>query len=527
MGDRNYERVPPHLRGYILVQDYSRYDHVDQQVWSYVVGRIFARLTVSAHPAYATGLKRGGISIDRIPSIDEMGERLGEFGWGAVCVDGFLPPRAFQEFQALGMLPINAEIRSPEHILYTPSPDIIHEAAGHAPILAEPRYAEYLRRIGRVGSRAFTSEDDGRVYQAIYELSELKDLPQATPADVTRAEERLARAVSSVREVSEAAQMSRLYWWTVEYGLVGRVDNYQLYGAGLLSSLGESASCHDPRVRKIPLSAACVGVDYDITREQPQLFVARDFDQLHDVLEEVAAGLAHRAGGDRALSAAQKSAEVATIQLDSGTQVTGRVAAVERDGTRAVLIEWSGRVGVGADDSLFEGWGADLPAGGIALLGMLADGTRTSTWSTESLAAAPADVAAGKKHPQRGMPEAGAPIDVRFRSGIVLRGAFAGCEQHRDGRLAMVRLSGGRVYWGERLVYQPASGQPLFWILGDEVVTAFAGAADPNYWPPNKPTFRRVPAPRPPRSAIASLDRTPTLPPMPGASPAPGSSGRR
>jgi phenylalanine-4-hydroxylase len=488
---RGFDRIPPHLRGYVLVQDASRYDEVDQQVWRYVLRRVFARLALTAHPAYTSGLMRTGMSVDRIPDIDEMDERLADFGWRAVCVDGFLPPRAFQEFQAYGLLPVNAEIRTPEHVLYTPSPDIIHEAAGHAPILPEPRYAEYLRRIGLIGTRAFASVDDEGVYRAVYQLSEVKDSLRATPGDVARAEQQLNTALAAVRGVSEAAKISRLYWWTAEYGLVGRVNDYQLFGAGLLSSLGESERCHDANVRKIPLSAKCIETDYDITREQPQLFVARDFDHLHAVLEEVAAGLAQRIGGNYALAAAETSGEVATVELDSGAQVTGRIAAVERDETSAVLIRWTGRTGVGSANELFGGATASLDMETWAFLGPLSDGRSASTLQPL---------------------EPGAAIDLRFRSGITLRGVLRAQHAHADGRLAAIELASARAARGDRVLDVKASETTRF-TFGDRVATAFAGAADASYWPPNEPTFRRVPVPREPRSPIAQLDRAPTTPP--------------
>ena len=88
----------------------------------------------------------------------------------------------------------------------------------------------------------------------------------STPEDVRRVEAELEAALAGVTETSEAARLSRLYWWTAEYGLVGRVEDYKLYGAGLLSSLGESHSCHDPRVRKLVLDERCTDVSYDITK---------------------------------------------------------------------------------------------------------------------------------------------------------------------------------------------------------------------------------------------------------------------
>src|SRR5690606_11784046 len=140
---------------------------------------------------------------------------------------------------------------------------------------------------GEVGARAFRAPEDDAVYDAIYELSEIKERPGATREAILAAEAALERAKREERRVSEATRLSRLYWWTAEYGLVGTPEDYKLYGAGLLSSLGESHSCHAPGVRKLPLTPDCVETSYDITRAQPQLFVARDFEHLNEVLEAV------------------------------------------------------------------------------------------------------------------------------------------------------------------------------------------------------------------------------------------------
>ena len=81
-----------------------------------------------------------------------MNRILKDIGWAAVSVDGFIPPNAFMEFQAYNVLVIASDIRTIDHIKYTPAPDIIHEAAGHAPIIANPEYADYLRHFGEIGS---------------------------------------------------------------------------------------------------------------------------------------------------------------------------------------------------------------------------------------------------------------------------------------------------------------------------------------------------------------------------------------
>jgi phenylalanine-4-hydroxylase len=215
-------RVPPHLQHLIVQQEYSRYTAIDQAVWRFVLLQTHARLKATAHPAYANGLGQSGISVERIPRISEMDEHLAPFGWGAVCVDGFIPPRAFQELQSLSILPIAADMRTAEHLVYTPAPDIIHEAAGHAPILPDPAYAAYLRRVGAAGARAFTLPEDTAVDNAIYALSEIKERPAATAEQVARCEQALVDARAGVKRTSEAARLSRLYWWTAEYGSSAR-----------------------------------------------------------------------------------------------------------------------------------------------------------------------------------------------------------------------------------------------------------------------------------------------------------------
>ena len=84
-----------------------------------------------AHSSYFEGLNKTGITFNKIPSIKDMNEKMSRIGWGAVPVRGFIPPWAFMEFQALGVLPIACDIRNSENLTYTPAPDIIHESAGH------------------------------------------------------------------------------------------------------------------------------------------------------------------------------------------------------------------------------------------------------------------------------------------------------------------------------------------------------------------------------------------------------------
>src|SRR5690554_862312 len=237
------ERLPTHLKQYIVPQHYERYTHVDQATWRYVMRQNYSYLKDVAHYPYIPGLRQAGLSVERIPHLQAMNDSLKKIGWGAATVDGFIPPSAFMEFQANRVLVIAADIRQPEHIEYTPAPDIIHESSGHAPIIGEPEYAAYLQYFGEIGSKAMFSARDFELYEAIRKLSILKEDTAATPHAIAQAEEALQRIQDDMGEPSEMALLSRLHWWTVEYGLIGTPSNPKIYGAGLLSSIGESVTC--------------------------------------------------------------------------------------------------------------------------------------------------------------------------------------------------------------------------------------------------------------------------------------------
>ena len=328
--ERTIAALPPHLRRFVVTQDYAAYTPRDHAVWRHVLRRLTAHLAARAHPRYLAGLAATGIDVERIPSIDEMNLKLARAGWSAVAVRGFIPPAVFTELQSRCVLAIAADVRTHEHVEYTPAPDIVHESAGHAPFVADPTYAEYLRRCGEAGFRAIASAEDQAVFEAIRNLSVAKEDPAASPEEIALAEERLRAATASVRYASEATRASRLYWWTAEYGLVGPLRDPRIYGAGLLSSIAEAVHCLGPDVERVPLDAGCADVPYDITRMQPRLFVASDFERLFDVLADFVRTLSFTQGGDRGLDAAIRARTVVHLALDGGREVTGRV--VERLG---------------------------------------------------------------------------------------------------------------------------------------------------------------------------------------------------
>src|SRR5205085_7453674 len=159
----------------------------------------------------------------------------------------------------------------------------------------------------------------------------LKERPNADPNEVDEATRLVEHRQKTLGDPSEMALLSRLHWWTVEYGLIGTLENPKIYGAGLLSSIGESVSCLEPAVKKISYSIDAMNQPFDITTKQPQLFVCRDFQHLKSVLEEFASKMAFKVGGLEGINKAIECNNTATCEYSSGLQVGGVFTEVITD----------------------------------------------------------------------------------------------------------------------------------------------------------------------------------------------------
>lgn len=336
------QKLPKHLLNLIISQPYNDYTAQDHAVWRYVMRQSVPYLSKVAHGSYLDGLRRTGISIDKIPHMYGMNRILKEIGWAAVAVDGFIPPAAFMEFQAFNVLVIAADIRPINQIEYTPAPDIIHEAAGHAPIISDPEYAEYLSLFGHYGSKAFSSPRDLEIYRAVRHLSILKADPNSTVRNIQQAKDRLSIFEHNGDELSELAKIRNLHWWTVEYGLIGTLTKPKLYGAGLLSSIGESFHALSDQVKKLPYTLEAASFSFDITCMQPQLFVTPDFAHLTNTLEDYVKQMAFSKGGLCAVKKAANSEQIACTQYDTGLQVSGVLSRYIQNEQKLVYIITNG-----------------------------------------------------------------------------------------------------------------------------------------------------------------------------------------
>jgi phenylalanine-4-hydroxylase len=332
--------LPSYLKVFVIEQDYDRYTARDHAVWRFIMRQARELFKTRAHSVYLDGLARTGIPISRIPNIKEMDKTLQKFSWGAVCVRGFIPPQIFLEFFAHKLLPIAADMRSLEHMAYTPAPDIVHEAAGHAPILADSSYAQFLEDFGKIASKAIYSDEDIKLYDAIRDLSDKKENADSTASEIKAAEKYLEDTVAAMTWVSEAAMMARMFWWTAEYGLVDSKEGPKIYGAGLLSSLGEGQSCFDSSVKKMPFAIGCTKQGFDITKPQPQLFVAKDFSHLGETLKEFEKTLSFKNGNNKSLDLAKKAHTTTTIAFDTKFELTGTLIDYENIGVSGTFLRW-------------------------------------------------------------------------------------------------------------------------------------------------------------------------------------------
>jgi phenylalanine-4-hydroxylase len=460
------EKLPKHLLSLVIDQPYNQYTAQDHAVWRYVMKQNLRYLPGVAHHSYLDGLAKTGVSIDEIPHMYGMNRILKEIGWAAVAVDGFIPPSAFMEFQAYNVLVIAADIRPIDQIEYTPAPDIIHEAAGHAPIIADPQYAEYLKLFGKIGSRAFSSVKDYQIYEAIRHLSILKADPNTPEKIITKAENVLTLLQGSHNVFSEMALIRNLHWWTVEYGLIGDLKSPKIYGAGLLSSIGESYSALQPDVKKIPYSIDAVNYGFDITTRQPQLFVTPDFDTLTSVLNEFADRMAMRKGGMYALQKALDSGTTATIVYRSGLQVCGTFSGYLEKGGEAFYLNTAGPSSLCYHDKQLEGHGKDYHSKGFGSpIGKL-----KNTFT-------PLEDFRDNDLKRNGIEEL-KDIKIEFESGVVLEGRLLRVIR-KTGKIILMSFDNCTVRYQDKVLFEPGWGV-YDMAVGSEIISGFSGPADPN-----------------------------------------------
>ncbi|MBX3700248.1 MAG: phenylalanine 4-monooxygenase [Dokdonella sp.] len=225
----------------VVEQPWAEYTPVEHATWARLFERQREVLQGRSCSEFVANQQRFGMSADAIPRFDDINEVLARStGWQIVGVEGLLPELTFFEHLANRRFPVTWWIRKPEQIDYIAEPDLFHDLYGHVPLLLDPAFADYMQAYGRGGVKAHGIGADALMY------------------------------------------LTRLYWYTVEFGLIRQPDGLRIYGAGILSSKGESIHCLE--------SAAPNRIGFDLMRimrtryridsYQKTYFVIDSFEQL-------------------------------------------------------------------------------------------------------------------------------------------------------------------------------------------------------------------------------------------------------
>jgi len=229
-------------------QRYESYDAESHDVWRVLYERRMAALRETASSVFLDGIERIGLAPDRVPDLADVNARLAaRTGWAAVGVRGFIPARQFFHCLAQRRFPTTLIVRPREQLDYLPEPDIFHDVFGHVPLHSNPVFASFLQEFGRIASRL--SGD------------------AATTA------------------------MARLFWFTVEFGLIRERGAVRIYGSGLISSHADAANALGPACDRRPFDLdAVLAQPFEIDHVQDVLFVVESFDQLFDAVARIGRG---------------------------------------------------------------------------------------------------------------------------------------------------------------------------------------------------------------------------------------------
>jgi phenylalanine-4-hydroxylase len=219
-----------------IPQNWSAYTEVEHDTWNTLYARQMKILPGRACEAFIRGLDALDLNAGGIPDFDVINPKLQALtGWTVVCVPGLVPDEVFFDHLANRRFVSGQFIRKPDQLDYLQEPDIFHDVFGHVPMLTDPDFAAYMEAYGKGGLRA----------------ASLGMLPN----------------------------LARLYWYTVEFGLVQEAEGLRIYGAGIVSSATESVfALEDPSPNRI---------GFDLERVMRTLYRIDDFQQVYFVIDSI------------------------------------------------------------------------------------------------------------------------------------------------------------------------------------------------------------------------------------------------
>jgi phenylalanine-4-hydroxylase len=235
---------------YLIEQDWAAYTPEQHAIWTELVTRRMPQLQEHACSAYLEGFEQIGLQADQLPQLKKVSARLEpRTGWNSTAVSGFLPADAFFEMLAARKFPTTTWIRSRDAMEYTPEPDIFHDVFGHVPMHAHPVFADFLEQYGKV--------------------------------------------CAGLKSTEALERMGRLFWFTVEFGVIHEAGKIKVYGSGLISSHGEcthvvergEVSNGGVEIREFDLEKV-LEEKVDTGNMQKVLYAIESFEQIYEAAKE-------------------------------------------------------------------------------------------------------------------------------------------------------------------------------------------------------------------------------------------------
>ncbi len=229
---------------YLIQQQWGAYTAEQHATWAELVGRRMPQIEAHACQEYLEGFQQIGLRTDLIPNLAEVNQRLRpRSGWRATPVSGFLPPDAFFAMLAARQFPTTTWLRDKESLEYIPEPDIFHDVFGHVPMHAHPVFADFLQHYGQV--------------------------------------------CAALTDKEALEKMGRLFWFTVEFGVIRQKGGYRIYGSGLISSQGESNYVVEggPEIRDFDVDQV-LNQEFSTSEMQPVLYAVESFDQIYEATHQ-------------------------------------------------------------------------------------------------------------------------------------------------------------------------------------------------------------------------------------------------
>jgi phenylalanine-4-hydroxylase len=229
---------------YIIQQDCAAYTEEQHAVWAELVGRVLPELEKHAAREYLEGSEIIGLKNDRLPNLASISMRLApRTGWSSTPVSGFLPAPAFFEMLASRNFPTTTWLRSRESLEYTPQPDIFHDVFGHVPMHSHKVFADFLEHYGRV--------------------------------------------CASISDEATLEKLGRLFWYTVEFGVILQRSEIKVYGSGLISSHGECKNVIDGHcaIHRFSLDEV-LATKVKVDELHKLLFAVSSFEQVYEAMHE-------------------------------------------------------------------------------------------------------------------------------------------------------------------------------------------------------------------------------------------------